>query len=89
MAKDDLCWMPAADLAAGIARRRFSPIEVVDAVLARIEKLERLNAYVIGPGADEMMQGFAEVIDRVNAHRDERFDELRELLKVKDRVERI
>jgi aspartyl-tRNA(Asn)/glutamyl-tRNA(Gln) amidotransferase subunit A len=46
MANDDLCWMSAAALAAGIARRRLSPIEVVDAVLARIEKLERLNAYV-------------------------------------------
>ena len=46
MANDELCWMPAADLAAGIARRKISPVEVVDAVLARIEALERLNAYV-------------------------------------------
>src|SRR5438105_1791456 len=38
--------MAAADLAAGIARRKISPVEVVDAVLARIEALERLNAYV-------------------------------------------
>jgi aspartyl-tRNA(Asn)/glutamyl-tRNA(Gln) amidotransferase subunit A len=38
--------MPAADLAAGIARRKISPVEVVDAVLARIESLARLNAYV-------------------------------------------
>ena len=46
MANDELCWMPAADLAAGIARRKISPVEVVDAVLARIAALERLNAYV-------------------------------------------
>ncbi len=46
MANDDLCWMPAADLAAGIARKKLSPVEVVDAVLARIEKLGQLNAYV-------------------------------------------
>ena len=46
MANDDLCWMSAADLAAGISRKKISPVEVVDAVLARIEKLERLNAYV-------------------------------------------
>ncbi len=46
MANDELCWMSAADLAAGISRKKISPVEVVDAVLARIEKLERLNAYV-------------------------------------------
>jgi len=38
--------MAAADLAAAIARRKISPVEVVDVVLARIEALERLNAYV-------------------------------------------
>jgi aspartyl-tRNA(Asn)/glutamyl-tRNA(Gln) amidotransferase subunit A len=42
----DLCWMTAADLAAAIARRKVSPVEVVDAVLARIDKHARLNAYV-------------------------------------------
>jgi len=42
----ELCWMAAADLAAAIARRKISPVEVVDVVLARIEALERLNAYV-------------------------------------------
>ena len=36
-----------------------------------------------------MMQGFAEVIENVNAHTDARFDELRDLLEVKDRVDRI
>ena len=46
MANDELCWMSAADLAAAISRKKISPVDVVDAVLARIEKLERLNAYV-------------------------------------------
>jgi Asp-tRNA(Asn)/Glu-tRNA(Gln) amidotransferase A subunit family amidase len=46
MADDDLCWMTATDLASAIARKRVSPVEVVDAVLARIEALARLNAYV-------------------------------------------
>jgi aspartyl-tRNA(Asn)/glutamyl-tRNA(Gln) amidotransferase subunit A len=46
MAHEELCWMPAADLAAGIAKKKISPVEVVEAVLARIEKLERVNAYV-------------------------------------------
>ena len=43
---DELCWMTAVDLARAIARKRVSPVEVVDAVLARIDKLSTLNAYV-------------------------------------------
>jgi aspartyl-tRNA(Asn)/glutamyl-tRNA(Gln) amidotransferase subunit A len=47
MAGDDLCWTPATDLAALIRRKKVSPVEVVDAVLARIEIMNpRLNAYV-------------------------------------------
>jgi aspartyl-tRNA(Asn)/glutamyl-tRNA(Gln) amidotransferase subunit A len=46
MANDELCWMPASELAPAIARRKVSPVEVVDAVLARIDKLKALNAYV-------------------------------------------
>jgi Asp-tRNA(Asn)/Glu-tRNA(Gln) amidotransferase A subunit family amidase len=42
----ELCWMSAADLARAIAKKKVSPVEVVDAVLARIEKLSTLNAYV-------------------------------------------
>jgi Asp-tRNA(Asn)/Glu-tRNA(Gln) amidotransferase A subunit family amidase len=37
--------MTAADLAAAIKKKQVSPVEVVDAVLARIEKTKRLNAY--------------------------------------------
>jgi Asp-tRNA(Asn)/Glu-tRNA(Gln) amidotransferase A subunit family amidase len=46
MGDDALCWMPASVLAGAIARRKVSPVEVVNAVLARIEKLTGLNAYV-------------------------------------------
>ncbi len=46
MASDELCWMTAADLAAAIVRKKVSPVEVVDAVLGRIEKTKALNAYV-------------------------------------------
>jgi aspartyl-tRNA(Asn)/glutamyl-tRNA(Gln) amidotransferase subunit A len=43
----DLGWMPATELAALIRRKKVSPVEVVGAVLARIEKLNPiLNAYV-------------------------------------------
>ncbi len=46
-AATDLCWVPATEVAALIRRRKVSPVEVVDAVLARIDKLNpRLNAYV-------------------------------------------
>src|SRR3989442_781649 len=43
---DELCWMTGADRAGAIARKAVSPVEVLDAVLARIEKLSALNAYV-------------------------------------------
>src|SRR5713226_8686491 len=44
---DDLCWMPASEMAPAIRRRKLSPVEVMKAVLARIERLNpRLNAFV-------------------------------------------
>src|SRR5262245_60647844 len=43
---DDICFLPAVELADRIRRRELSPVEAVDAVLARIERLDRyLNAY--------------------------------------------
>jgi len=47
MANDALCWMSAVDLAAAIARKKVSPLEVVDAVLDRIDRLKHLNAYCL------------------------------------------
>src|SRR4051794_15679190 len=42
----DLCFVPATELAAKICAREVSPVEAVDAVLARIEALNpRLNAF--------------------------------------------
>jgi len=38
--------MPASDLATAIAKKKVSPVEVVDAVLSRIDTLKELNAYV-------------------------------------------
>src|SRR5258705_10282224 len=55
MNNSDLCWMSAADLAAAIARKKVSPLEVVDAVLSRIDTLKQLNAYVT-LGADRARQ---------------------------------
>ncbi len=47
MADERLCWMPATVLAALIRRKKVSPVEVVDAVLDRIERLNpKLNAFV-------------------------------------------
>jgi aspartyl-tRNA(Asn)/glutamyl-tRNA(Gln) amidotransferase subunit A len=42
----DLCYMPALELGKAIRAKKVSPVEVVDAVLARIERLNPLlNAY--------------------------------------------
>lgn len=46
MDSDELCWMPAADLAQAIAKKKVSPVEAVEAVLTRIERAKGLNAYV-------------------------------------------
>jgi Asp-tRNA(Asn)/Glu-tRNA(Gln) amidotransferase A subunit family amidase len=44
---DEVCWMPALELASRYRARELSPVEVVDAVLARIEQLNpRLNAFL-------------------------------------------
>ncbi|HTJ71721.1 MAG TPA: amidase [Actinospica sp.] len=44
---DDLCYTPATELAALIRRRELSPVELVDALLDRIERVEpTVNAYV-------------------------------------------
>lgn len=46
MQTDDLCYMPATEMAQAIRTKRVSPIEVVEAILARIEALNPLlNAY--------------------------------------------
>jgi aspartyl-tRNA(Asn)/glutamyl-tRNA(Gln) amidotransferase subunit A len=51
MASDELCWLPATDVATLIRRRKVSPVEMVDAVLERIERLNpQLNAYVTVTG---------------------------------------
>jgi Asp-tRNA(Asn)/Glu-tRNA(Gln) amidotransferase A subunit family amidase len=43
----DLCFTPATELAAMIRRRTLSPVDIMDAILARIEALNpRLNAYL-------------------------------------------
>src|SRR2546427_5650025 len=47
MADGRLCWLPATELAALIRRKKVSPVEVVDAILARVERLNpKLNAFV-------------------------------------------
>jgi aspartyl-tRNA(Asn)/glutamyl-tRNA(Gln) amidotransferase subunit A len=48
MSDSDLCYMPATDLAAAIRTKQVSPVEVVNAVLARIEQLNpQLNAFCL------------------------------------------
>jgi aspartyl-tRNA(Asn)/glutamyl-tRNA(Gln) amidotransferase subunit A len=46
MSRDELCYWSATALAAAIARKEISPVEVVDATLQQIERLNpTLNAY--------------------------------------------
>ena len=46
MNEEDLCFTPATELARMVAARELSPVEIVDTVLAHIERLEpRINAF--------------------------------------------
>ena len=42
MASDDLCFLPATEVAALIRARKLSPVEITDAVLARAERVNAL-----------------------------------------------
>jgi aspartyl-tRNA(Asn)/glutamyl-tRNA(Gln) amidotransferase subunit A len=60
MNANELAWLPAADLAALIRKKKISPVEVVDAVLDRIDKLNpRLNAYCTVAAEDARRQARA------------------------------
>ena len=53
---DELAYMTATDMAARIRRRQLSPVEVVDAVIERIEERNpSLNAFVF-KGYDDARQ---------------------------------
>jgi aspartyl-tRNA(Asn)/glutamyl-tRNA(Gln) amidotransferase subunit A len=63
MPNDELCWTPAIDLAAAIAKKKVSPVEVVGAVLDRIATLNpTLNAFVLV--RDEAARKEAEAAER-------------------------
>ena len=47
MTNEDLCFTPAAELAALIRARKLSPVELTDIVLDRLHALEpKLNAFI-------------------------------------------
>lgn len=47
MSGNELCWMPATELAARIRDREISPVEATEAMLAQVERLNpELNAIV-------------------------------------------
>lgn len=63
MSDDRLCWLPATELAALIRKKKLSPVEVVDAVLERLERINpRLNAFVTL--TDEQARRDAKVAER-------------------------
>jgi len=48
MSDDELCFLPATELARRIAARDLSPVDIVDAVLARAEAVEpTLNLFAL------------------------------------------
>jgi aspartyl-tRNA(Asn)/glutamyl-tRNA(Gln) amidotransferase subunit A len=48
MPSHDLCWLSATELASLIRRKKVSPVEILEAVLDRLDALNpRLNAYVL------------------------------------------
>ncbi|MBI4640427.1 MAG: amidase, partial [Candidatus Tectomicrobia bacterium] len=43
---EEICYMPATEMAAAIRGKKLSPVEVVEAVLSRIEQLNpKINAF--------------------------------------------
>ena len=47
MGNQDICWMSAVDIARAIREKKLSPVEIVNAILKRIETVNpKINAYV-------------------------------------------
>ncbi len=60
MTSDAICWIPATELAGLIRKKKVSPVEVIDAVLARIEQVDpKLNAFVTLTGEEARRQAKA------------------------------
>lgn len=46
MNTEELCWIPATELARLVRTKDVSPVEIIDAYLGRIEQINpRINAY--------------------------------------------
>jgi aspartyl-tRNA(Asn)/glutamyl-tRNA(Gln) amidotransferase subunit A len=56
MRDDELCWLSAAELAELIRARRLSPVEVTDALLARIERVDPALGAFATVAADQARQ---------------------------------
>jgi aspartyl-tRNA(Asn)/glutamyl-tRNA(Gln) amidotransferase subunit A len=69
LTETDLCFTPAVELADLIRRRALSPVEIIRAVLERIERLnERLGAYVL-VHAERALEGARQAEHEVMAGR--------------------
>jgi Asp-tRNA(Asn)/Glu-tRNA(Gln) amidotransferase A subunit family amidase len=45
---DDLCWLSASELAPAIKRRKLSPVELMKAVIAQEETVnKKVNAFTV------------------------------------------
>src|SRR5256885_7799933 len=86
MSDERLCWTPATELAALIRKKKVSPVEVLDAVLDRMGRLNpKLNAFV--PRTDEQARREAKAAERALAKKGARLGPLRGVpFSVKDLV---
>ncbi|WFU19366.1 amidase [Bradyrhizobium sp. CB3481] len=54
---DELCFLPASELRTRIARKQVSPVEIINAVLARAERLQgELNCFITLCGDEAMAE---------------------------------
>src|SRR5262245_8290710 len=57
MLAQDLCYLSIADAAAGFRAKQFSPVEVTESLLRRIEAVDpKINSYITVTGELAMMQ---------------------------------
>ncbi|WP_329371674.1 amidase family protein [Streptomyces sp. NBC_00669] len=63
--RDALCFLPATEVAAAVAARRLSPVEVVDAVLERIEAVDPELGAFCTPVPDRARAEAADLADRL------------------------
>ncbi|WP_329542502.1 amidase [Streptomyces sp. NBC_01358] len=63
--RDELCFLPATDIVTGVADRRLSPVEIVDAVLDRMEEVNPLIGAFCTPAPEQARKRAVALADRL------------------------